>query len=190
MRRILPVLLAICSPGVAHGDALDTITFSFPQTTLQPYPYSPPDVLSAIQRSVVVPASPTPLQPTLPALPNGFVIDPGFDGPAYPPQNDELYFFDPFGEGYVFVGNIGSPRAYMNFSSAQIYSGSAADPTFVPGTYAAFYLAPVFNTQIFGTITVTADTSTPSAVPEPASLGLLATGALAGVHAFRRRRKS
>ncbi len=180
--------------SVAHADTFDTITFSFPLTSI-PQPYgNPPDVVSAISHTVIVPASPTPvLEPSFPPDPTSFWIDP-YGNPVgqYPPPGDISYYFSPGGAGYVFTENLLSPRAYYSFKSPQLFAGPASAPTFLLGIFAAQYSVPIFGYGYdFGTITIAANsTPPPSTVPEPGSLALLSTGLLGVAFLLHRRTRA
>ncbi len=177
------------APIAAHADNFDTITFSFPTTSI-PQPFgNPPDIVGAITRTVVVPTSPTPVAEPFVVSPGTFWIDPYGNPPGqFPPPGDISYYFSPTGAGFVFTQNLSNPNAYYNFESAQLFTGPASAPTFLTGVFPAEYSVPIFGYGYdFGTITITAVDSAPSTVPEPAPLGLLATGALGAVSLLRRR---
>ncbi len=188
MRYLPAALFAVGAlTATARADSFDTITFSFPVTTI-PLPFGqPPDVVSAINRSFNLPASPTPVAEPFFISPGTFWIDPFGNPPgAFPPPGDMSFYFSPAGEGFVFTQNINSPRAYSNFQSAQLFTGPATAPTFLPGTYTAQFSVPVFGYGYdFGTITIAPDAGSP--VPEPASLALVASGALGAVSLLCRR---
>ena len=186
---ILPLVGLAAATLAAHADGFDTITFSFPTTSI-PQPFgNPPDVVGAITRTVVVPASPTPVSEPFAVAPGTFWIDPYGNPPGqFPPPGDVSYYFSPTGAGFVFTENLNSPNAYDNFESAQLFTGPASAPTFLTGVFPAQYSVPIFGYGYdFGTITITPVGSAPSTVPEPGSLAFLATGALGAVSLLRRR---
>ncbi len=186
---LFAVPLVAVLAATAHAETFDTITFSFPVTAI-PQPFgNPPDVVRSINQSVVVPASPTPVNEPFFVSPGTFWIDPFGNPPgAFPPPGDVSYYFSPGGAGFVFTENLFSPRAYFNFMSAQLFTGAPTAPTFLIGTFAAQYAVPIFGYGYdAGTITISPVDTPPSTVPEPGSFLLLATGALGTVASLRRR---
>jgi PEP-CTERM motif len=119
--------------------------------------------------------------PTVIAIPFGFEIT-GItvtdDGVATP--NSTLTFYDTaYGGGLEIQPNANT----LVFDSDQLYSGTNASPTFLIGT---FKLTDDIDGSKYKLV-IKDDPSSTSSVPEPSSLGLLATGTLAFAGAVRRK---
>jgi hypothetical protein len=101
----------------------------------------------------------------------------------------EIVFYNPtkmeaLGVGAVDFGffDNGTSGVAEYYTGDQLYTGSETSPTFTPGTYVSG-TAPLFGGHGTGIIVIDGG---PTVVPEPSTLVLLATGALAlGISARR-----
>jgi hypothetical protein len=161
----------------AHADTLDVFTFNFPASPdNNPNQFSPPLYLS-----VVLPASPIPIDPAGLCYGDCFAVEANVSG--------ILFVFDFFSNFLEYApaqqGIPNSPFAYTKFQVPLLYSGTVAAPTFLTGTFNAGYQWTPFQPLAPGTITITPVDSNP--VPEPSTLFLLSTGTLIGVTQLQRR---
>ncbi|HUZ93633.1 MAG TPA: hypothetical protein VMU57_01835 [Edaphobacter sp.] len=158
MRKLLlPLaLLAVTLPLVARADTIDDFVFTGDTSTI----------------SFSLPASPT----NVSVVPGCCGTDSGFVIPAIITVNNVTY-----DEGAQFLSQRVGPGVDIGLTNNDsitlfgplLYSGSSAAPTFKTGTFNLYsFDAPDF----YYTLTITPESTPPSAVPEPGTVVLLGTG--------------
>ena len=166
----LLILAAAALPIAAHADPLDPIdNFTLTDPIGDTITFS-------------LPASPPIFGPTSTFLFETFPVLLSFNPPYFGSKNldGQILFYSVLGGGGldVLISHPGGTTPVLDHGDL-LYSGTTADPTFLTGT---------FNVGA-DTLTITPETST-AATPEPASVSLLATGALGILSVAARRRRA
>ncbi|MHB2010069.1 MAG: PEP-CTERM sorting domain-containing protein [Acidobacteriaceae bacterium] len=173
-QRMLAILaivsVSLFAVSRAHADSMDTFTITGP---------------SNYSATFTLPASPTPYGSST----GLFAITPvtiDVNGTTYTDGlaqflNPSVYYNLAV---QVFYNNTVGDYVEL-YGSSQVFSGTTASPTFLPGMYS---YAGVSNPNPDGTynLDIAASTPTPSPVPEPSSLQLLGTGLLGLAGLIRR----
>ncbi len=169
MRFALSATVAVASlalPAIAHADTIDSFSLLAPGLSV----------------SFSAPASPTPIDTgSFYGTPLFFGIGPlTFVENGISHSLAEAYFFSNQNLG-GFSLETATQQVIdgLSFTGAQLYKGKISSPTFKTGT---FDLSNVY-TGDSAELTISPVTAT----PEPGSLALLGTGALAAVGVLRRR---
>jgi hypothetical protein len=178
MRKALFTLALLASaltlPLTAHADTIDDFVLTGGHTITFSLPASPTDVLP-----VLLMGGPATIGFNL----GGAVT---FDGQTFEEPIEFLNNFQPGAAG-LFLGVPGGPD---HFFGQILYSGSTSAPTFLTGTFNLSLIDALANPPLVSyTLTITPETST-APTPEPASLTLLATGALGIISVAARRRRA
>jgi hypothetical protein len=102
---------------------------------------------------------------------------------ASTPDSTLTFYDSSYGGGLEIQPNPST----LVFDSAQLFTGTNAAPTFVLGK---FNLTDDIDGAQYKLTIAADDPSDPSPIPEPSSLALVVTGALAGAETLRRRFRS
>ncbi|MDQ2832974.1 MAG: PEP-CTERM sorting domain-containing protein [Acidobacteriota bacterium] len=162
---------AVALPRLAHADVIDDfvltghgnlITFSLPASPPGNHLTCPTGIVTAC-----LPGSQTAFYLSAEVTTNGVTSN---DGLAFPTGR----FF-----GGGLSGNIGPDPGEVSYSGLQLFEPDAANPTFLTGTFSVYYsvIHSSNPADTDYTLTITPEVAS-AATPEPASLALLATGAL------------
>ena len=200
--RSLPAALfslLIGSAAMAGAETMDTITFSFASESFPSYPGLPPIEIEGVNFVSVLPSMPRPVE-----APFAAESGPGFwyntDGLPFSQQPEgapgKSFHFAPGAVSFVPTADIDLPRAYDYFTltgGGSLYTGPVSAPMLVSGVYNANYSLDVSgagNFNLPGVITIAPETAGTSPVPEPGSLGLVASGVLAMLGTWRGQRRA
>jgi hypothetical protein len=187
MRKALfPLALlafAFTLPLTARADAVDQFTFNFDTAP----------TFTPVHLTIDLPASPPPSPYT---GMNGCAVDCfAVVGQTASNPNPYVFYFIQFAPGSTLVefttfnpifGPPSAPGAYTKIAASEdLFTGSLSNPTFIPGTFDAEYMAVVGFPNFPGTITIEPIDTT---VPEPSTLALMATGILGAITTLRSRK--
>ena len=131
---------------------------------------------------------------SLAASPNVIPISFGFivqnvtvtENGASTPDSTLTFYDSTYGGGLEIQPNAST----LVFDSDQLFTGTNDDPTFILGKFKLTDDSDGAKYKLTIAADDPSDPSDPSPVPEPTSLALLATGALAGAATLRRRYRS
>jgi hypothetical protein len=178
MRKALFTLALLASastlPLTARADTIDQFTFNFDTTP----------TFIPVHLTIDLPASPPPSPYTgIDACAVDCFAVVGQSG-----SNSYIFDFIQFAPGSTLVefatfnplfGPPLAPGAYTKIgASADLFTGSLSNPTFIPGSFDAEYMAVIGFPNFPGTITIEPINTT---TPEPSTLLLFATGLAAGM---------